>query len=76
MEIRSKTIKFEYRHFEVGEKVKASCDFTTGPIRPGRVYTVRRFAAPEHGGFCGEVAVYGVKGMHPDWYFDPVATTQ
>lgn len=73
MEIRSKTITFQYRHFVVGEKVKAACDFTTGPILPGRVYTVRKFIEPEDSGVCGQVAVYGVKGMHYDWHFDPIA---
>jgi hypothetical protein len=77
MKKRSKTVTFTYRHFDVGEKVKAGADFGSGSdIRPGRVYTVKKCTAPEESCYDSLIEVEEVEGDRPSWYFDPLSKTR
>ncbi len=71
MEIRYKTITFQFRHFEIGETVRG---FLNPPSRINNQteYVVKKYIEPEDSHECGTIIVEGISEEFPDWHFEPL----
>ena len=75
MEIRKKTITFEYRYFKSGEVVTGSLE-PPSKINNRERYTVDGYIEPSESSASGTVLIRGMSEPFPDWMFEPLTEAE